>query len=325
MRLRLLTDYSCRRTGSYKKIMKGFDARFIDELKNKNDIVDLVGRYVRLEQRGGNFWGKCPFHHEKTASFSVNPTGQFYYCFGCHKSGDVINFIMEIESLDFNDSVRFLAERVKMPLPEVKYDDEKIKEQKQRKQRYYDILRETAMFYVRNIRSSQGAEHLSYAESRRFSQETIVKFGMGASLDFQSLPQYLRSKGYTNEEMIGAGVVGEKDGRCFDWIGKRLAIPMIDQFGNVVAFSGRRIDGVKEQKYLNTKETEVFSKGKIFYNLNNLKKVKNEKGLDSVIVVEGHLDVVSMSQAGVQNVVASMGTALTKDQARILKRYNEKV
>ena len=305
--------------------MKGFDAKFIDELKNKNDIVDMVGRYVRLEQRGGNFWGKCPFHHEKTASFSVNPTGQFYYCFGCHKSGDVISFIMEIESLDFNDAVRLLAERAKMPLPEVKYDDEKIKEQKKRKQRYLDILRETAMFYVRNLRSDKGDKHLEYAESRRFTHQTLTKFGMGASLDFSSLPQYLRSKGYTNEEMLGAGVVGEKDGRCFDWLGKRLTIPMIDQFGNVVAFSGRRIDGGKEQKYVNTKETEVFYKGKTFFNLNNLKKVKNEKGLDSVIVVEGHLDVVSMFQAGVCNVVASMGTALTKDQARILKRYVEKV
>lgn len=305
--------------------MRGFDAKFIDELKNKNDIVDTVSRYVRLEQRGGNFWGKCPFHHEKTASFSVNPTGQFYYCFGCHKSGDVISFIMEIESLDFNDAVRYLAERAKMPLPEVKYDDEKIKEQKKRKQRYLDILRETAMFYVRNLRSDKGTAYLEYAESRRFTHETLVKFGMGASLDFNSLPQYLRSKGYTNEEMVGAGVAGEKDGRCFDWLGKRLIIPMIDQFGNVIAFSGRRIDGGKEQKYINTKETEVFYKGKTFFNLNNLKKVKNEKGLDSVIVVEGHLDVVSMFQAGVCNVVASMGTALTKDQARILKRYTEKV
>ena len=189
---------------------------------------------------------------------------QFYYCFGCHKSGDVISFIMEIESLDFNDSVRFLADRVKMPLPEVKYDDEKIKEQKRRKQRYFDVLRETAMFYVRNLRSEKGNAYVEYAEGRRFTHETLVKFGMGASLDFNSLPQYLRSKGYTNEEMLGAGVVGEKDGRYFDWLGKRLIIPMIDQFGNVIAFSGRRIDGGKEQKYINTKETEVFYKGKTF-------------------------------------------------------------
>lgn len=305
--------------------MKGYDVKFMDELKSKNDIVEIVGKYVRLEQRGGNFWGKCPFHHEKTASFSVNSSGQFYYCFGCHKSGDVISFIMEIESLDFGDAVKFLADRAKIPLPEVKYDDEKIKEQKRKRQRAYEILRETALFYVQNLKGENGLDHFEYARKRKFTNETIARFGMGASLDFHSLPQYLRKKGYTESEMIHAGVVGEKDGRVFDWVGKRLAIPIIDQFGNVVGFSGRRIDGGKEQKYINTKETEVFIKGKTFFNLNNLKKVKNEKGIDSVIIVEGHLDVVSLWQAGVHNVVASMGTALTKDQARILKRYSDKV
>ena len=305
--------------------MKGFDTKFIDELKNKNDIVDLIGRYVRLEQRGINFWGKCPFHHEKTASFSVNPRGQFFYCFGCHKSGDVISFIMEIESLDFNDAVKYLADRAKIPLPEVKYDDEKIKEQKKFKQKLLDILRETALFYVSVLRSEKGAKHYEYALKRKITPEIITKFGMGASPDFQSLPNYLKSKGYTYEEMVASGAVGEKNGRYFDWLGGRLIIPVIDQFGAVVAFAGRRIDGGKEQKYINTKETFVFSKGKTFFNLNNLKKVKNEKGIDSVIIVEGHLDVVSVVQGGFPNVVASMGTALTKDQARILKRYTDKV
>jgi DNA primase len=149
--------------------MKGYDVKFMDELKNKNDIVDVVGRYVRLEQRGSNFWGKCPFHHEKTASFSVNASGQFFYCFGCHKSGDVISFIMEIESLDFQDAVRFLAERARIPLPEVSYDDEKIKEQKRKKQRAYEILRETAYFYVNNIKDEKGAKYLEYAFSRKFT------------------------------------------------------------------------------------------------------------------------------------------------------------
>ncbi len=305
--------------------MKGYDAKFIEELKNKNDIVDFVGRYVRLEQRGGNFWGKCPFHHEKTASFSVNPTGQFFYCFGCHKSGDVISFAMDIESLDFADAIKFLAERVKMPLPEIKYDDEKIKEQKRQRERLLSVLRDTALFYVSNIKSAKGAEYYEYALSRRLTPKTVTQFGLGASLDFNSLPAYLKSKGYTNEEMVLSGAVGEKNGRYFDWLGKRLIIPLIDQFGNVLAMVGRRIDGGKEQKYINTKETAVFSKGKTFFNLNNLKKIKNSQGIDSVILVEGHLDVVSLFQAGFPNVVASMGTALTKDQARILKRYTDKV
>ncbi len=305
--------------------MKGFDVKFMDELKRKNDIIDIIGKYVRLEQRGGNFWGKCPFHHEKTASFSVNAQGQFYYCFGCRKSGDVISFIMEIESLDFNDAVKFLAERAKIPLPEVRYDDEKIREQKKLRERLLSLLRETALFYVRTLKSEKGAPHYEYALSRKMTNETITKFGIGASPDFNSLVQHLRSLGFTNEEMVLSGAVGEKNGRYFDWLGGRLIIPVIDQFNNVIAFVGRRIDGGKEQKYINTKETLVFSKGKTFFNLNNLKKIKNEKGLSSVIIVEGHLDVVSLTQAGFGNVVATMGTALTKDQARILKRYTEKV
>ena len=134
--------------------MKGFDSRFIDELKSKNDLVSVAEKYMRLEQRGGNFWGCCPFHHEKTPSFTINSMKQFYYCFGCHKSGDVISFIMEMESLDFNDAVKFLAERVHMPLPEIKIDDEKIKEQKRKKERSLALLRDTALFYVNNLRSS---------------------------------------------------------------------------------------------------------------------------------------------------------------------------
>ena len=304
--------------------MKGFDVKFIDELKSKNDIVEVVGRYVPLQQKGTNYWGRCPFHHEKTASFSVNSGGQFFYCFGCHKSGDVISFIMEIESLDFNDAVKFLAERVKMPLPEIKYDDEKVKEQKKQKERVLELLRETALFYVKNLRSEKGGAHYEYALKRKFTPETLVKFGFGASLDYNTLPKYLKEKGYTYEEMLLAGAVGEKNGRYFDWLGGRLIIPLIDQFGNVISFAGRRIDGVKEQKYINTRESLVFSKGKTFFNINNLKKAKNQTGIDSVILVEGHLDVVSMVQGGLNNVLASMGTAFTKDQARILKRYTDK-
>ena len=305
--------------------MRGFDAKFIDELKNKNDIVDVVGKYVRLEQRGGSFWGKCPFHHEKTPSFSVNASGQFFYCFGCHKSGDVISFIMEIESLDFNDAVKFLAERAKMPLPEVSYDDEKVKEQKRFKQRLLDLLRDTALFYVKNLTSLEGTQHVKYALSRKIDKETITRFGIGASVDFEGLPRFLENKGYSNEEMVSSGAVGEKNGRYFDFLGKRLIIPVIDQFGSVIGFAGRRIDGIKEQKYINTKETQVFIKGRTFFNLNNLKKVKNEEGISSAIIVEGHLDVISLHQAGFKNVVAGMGTALTKEQARVLKRYTDKV
>lgn len=307
--------------------MRGFDSRFLEDLKNKNEISEVISRYVRLEQKGGNLWGRCPFHHEKTASFSVNLSGQFFYCFGCHKSGDVISFIMEIESLDFNDAVKFLADRVKMPLPEVRYDDEKVKEQKKHKERVLALLKDTAYFYVNNLRSGNAKDHLAYIEKRKLSPETVTKFGIGASLDYNGLPDYLLSKGYTVKEMEDGAVVGKnKDGRLFDFLGGRLIIPLIDQFGSVIAFCGRIIDNNKKAgKYVNSRDSYVFTKGKNLFNLNNLKKLKNQKGLEEIIIVEGHMDVVSLVQAGFENVVASMGTALTKDQARIIKRYANKV
>ena len=305
--------------------MIGFDQKFIDELKFKNDIVDVVGKYVRLEQKGSNFWGKCPFHHEKTASFSVNAHNQYYYCFGCHKSGDVITFIREIESLDFNDAVKLLAERAHMPLPEINYDDEKVKLQKEQKERLLGVLRDTALFYVNNLKDQRAVKHVEYLIKRKISGDTVSKFGIGASLNFEDLPKYLLEKGYTYEEMTLSGTVDNKNGKYYDSLGGRLIIPMINQFNQVIAFVGRNLEKTDFAKYKNTKETMVFSKGNTLFNINNLKKLKNEKGLDSVIVVEGHIDVVSMVQAGIKNVVASMGTAFTKDQARILKRYAEKI
>lgn len=305
--------------------MKGFDAKFLDELKNKNDIVDVTSKYVRLEQRGTNFWGRCPFHHEKTASFSVNSLGQFFYCFGCHKSGDVITLIMELESLDFADAVKFLAERVGMKLPEVRYDDDKIKEQKQKKERILSLLTAVAHFYVDNIRKPEAGEYLDYLENRGLTIETIVKFGIGASLNFNTLPEFLKKKGYSYEEMVDSGAVGVKDGRYYDSLGGRLIIPIINQFGQVIAFVGRVLKKTDFGKYVNTKETIAFSKSNTLFNINNLKALKNESGIDGVILVEGHLDVISLYQAGFKNVVASMGTALTKDHARIIKRYTNKV
>ncbi len=219
--------------------MKGFDAKFIDELKRKNDIVDIVGKYVRLEQRGGNFWGKCPFHHEKTASFSVNSSNQFFYCFGCHKSGDVISFTMEIESLDFNDAVKFLAERVKMPLPEVRYDDEKIREQKKQKERILDLLKDSARFYAMNLRSEGAEKHLEYILKRKIPSECVAKFGIGASLNFNGLVNHLKEKGYTYEEMTLSGAVDVKDGRYYDSLGGRLIIPVHDELIVEVPFEHR--------------------------------------------------------------------------------------
>lgn len=310
--------------------MKGFDLKFLEELKSKNDIVEVINGYVPLTRRGNSFWGKCPFHHEKTASFCVNSADQFYYCFGCHKSGDVISFVREMESLDFADAVRYLAERAKMPMPEFSVDDETVKAQKQKRDILYAILKDTARFYAANLRSGKSPAHEEYIVKRKLSAETVNKFGIGASLDYDGLVKFLKDKGYSYENMFESGVVGksERNGRVsyYDALAGRLIIPVIDGFNNVVAFCGRIINGRKDVgKYVNTKETPVFTKGKTLFNLNNLKKYKNEHGLTEVIIVEGHMDVVSLVQAGFNNVVASMGTALTKDQARIIKRYADKV
>lgn len=310
--------------------MKGFDLKFLEELKSKNDIVEVIGGYVPLTRRGNGFWGKCPFHHEKTASFCVNGTDQFYYCFGCHKSGDVIGFVREMESLDFADAVKFLAERAKMPMPEFNADDTAIKEQKQKREKLYAVLKDAARFYAANLRSGRCPAHEDYILKRKLSAETVNKFGIGASEDYDGLVKHLYDKGYSYEDMFESGVVGktERNGqvRYYDALAGRLIIPVIDGFNNVVAFCGRIIDNRKDVgKYVNTKETPVFTKGKTLFNLNNLKKYKNEHGISEVIIVEGHMDVISLVQNGFNNVVASMGTALTKDQARIIKRFSDKV
>ncbi len=307
--------------------MRGFDTKFLDELKSKSDITEVIGRYVHLEQRGPNFWGRCPFHHEKTASFCVNGVDQFYYCFGCHKGGDVIKFVEEIESLDFFDAVKLLAEKAKMEIPSITYEDDRIKEQKIKKETALAILKDTARFYANNLRNGKCQAHKDYIAKRGLSDEILNKFGIGASLDYESLPEFLKSKGYKYDDMVSSGAVAvSSKGRYYDALAGRLIIPVIDQFNNVVAFCGRIIDNRKDVgKYVNTKETIVFSKGKTLFNLNNLKKHKNEVGLKDVIIVEGHMDVISLVQAGFNNVVASMGTALTKDQARIIKRFTNSV
>ena len=161
--------------------MQGFDYKFIEQLKNKNDIVDVVSRYVRLEQKGGNYWGVCPFHHEKTASFSVNPSGQFFYCFGCHKSGDVITFVSEIEALDFSDAVKLLAERVGLALPTIKIDDEKIREQKQKKERLNALLKDVALFYAHNLRTKDAEKHNDYILKRGLNSQTAIKWLISAN------------------------------------------------------------------------------------------------------------------------------------------------
>ena len=307
---------------------KGIDAEFLRALKQKNDVIEVIGSYVPLDRKGGNHWACCPFHHEKTPSFSVNEADQFYHCFGCGVSGDVVRFVQEIESTDFIGAVRILAARAKMTVPEGNFDSERALQMKKKRDNLAKIMLDSARFYLGNLYSGdeRAEAHLQYIARRGLSPTTVKKFGLGASLDFYGLPDYLAGKGYTRQDLLDSGVLQEsKSGRLIDSQGGRLIFPIINAFDEVIAFGGRILEKKDFAKYKNTKETLLFNKSKTLYNINLLKKLKREQTIKEVIIVEGYMDTISLYQAGFKNVVASMGTSLTKEQARLIKRYTENV
>lgn len=299
---------------------------FIERVKRENNIIDVIGSYTVIKRSGGNYWARCPLpgHSERTPSFCINEEGQFYKCFGCGKGGDVIKFVQEMESVEFYGAVKILADRAGLVMPETKF----VKEDalpKEDRERLYKLLKDVALFYVHNLANAE--KHLEYLEKRHIGLETVKAFGLGASLDYDTLPKYLAEKGYTYDEMTACGVVYKNDrGRYVDCQAKRLIIPIIDNFGKVIAFGGRWLEKTDKAKYKNTSETKLFIKNKTLFNMNNLKKYKNEVGsVDNIIIVEGYMDTISVYKAGVKNVVASMGTSLTVQQAKLLKRYSDRV
>ncbi len=307
---------------------KGFDPRFMQELKQKNDIVEVIGGYAALDKKGNTHWACCPFHHERTPSFAVNQAEQFYHCFGCGVSGDVVKFVREIESTDFMGAVRILAARAKMTVPESNFDTEKAMQMKKKRDAMAAIMLDSARFYLSNLYGGdkRAEAHLQYISNRKLSPTTVKKFGLGASLDFFSLPEYLAGKGYARADLLDSGVLTEsKSGKLVDAQSGRLIFPIINAFDEVVAFGGRLLEKSDFAKYKNTKETLLFNKSKTLYNVNLLKKLKRKQAMSEVIIVEGYMDTISLYQAGFENVVASMGTSLTKEQARLVKRYSDNV
>ena len=295
-----------------------FPQSFMDELTARNDIVDVVGSYVHLTRRGSNLFGLCPFHSEKTGSFSVSPDKQIYYCFGCKRGGGVINFIMEEENLPFPDAVRFLAKRAGLEVPEEEGD----REAGRRRQRLLDLNRDAARFYYRLLQQPEGRAVREYLERRRIRKATAVNFGMGASPDaWDTLLNEMTAKGYTKSELLSAGlIVDNKRGGFYDKFRNRLMLPVIDTRGDVVAFGSRVLDK-SEPKYMNSSETPVYSKRRVLYGLNLAKKSKRP----NIILCEGNLDIVTLHQAGFDNAVASMGTALTPEQIRLLSRFTKEL
>lgn len=294
-----------------------FPPAFLDELAARNPIEEVVGQYVNLKRSGSSYVGLCPFHGEKTPSFHVTPEKGLFYCFGCHKGGSVINFEMEIEGLSYGDAVRALAQRAGMSVP----DDEEYQSRYRRQERLWAISKEAARYFVSQLYAPAGVEGLQYAQKRGMAKGTLTRFGIGfAPNNWDSLCKAMKAKGYTDEELLDAGLALKKNDSIYDRFRNRLMFPIIDVRGNVIGFGGRVMDDTKP-KYLNSPESEIFNKGKNLFALNVAKKSK----LGYLILVEGYMDAIALHQYGFDCAVASLGTSLTDEHARLLSRYTDQV
>ena len=296
-----------------------FPESFLQDLKMRNDITDVVSGYVNLKRRGRNMVGLCPFHGEKTPSFNVYTENGSFYCFGCGVGGDVISFIMKIENLDYVDAVKYLAQRAGLEMPENSYDDS----MSRLRNRVFEANREAARFYYAALCSPQGRKGLDYFHSRALSDRTIRHFGLGYADDnWSSLCNHLKSKGFNDSELVAANLaVRHRNGNgIYDRFTDRVMFPIIDLRGNVIAFGGRIMSDAKP-KYLNTSDTPVFKKSANLFSLNNAKN----SGKRTLILCEGYMDVIAVNQAGFTNAVATLGTALTGEQAVLMKRYADEV
>jgi len=297
-----------------------YSKEMIERVIEANDIIDVISEYVELKKAGKEFKGLCPFHREKTPSFMVSQEKQVYHCFGCNASGNVVTFIMDIENLTFKEAIEFLADRVGITLEEIELT-EKEYQKKKLIDEIYKINKLAAMYFYNKLFSEEGRQALVYIRKRGLTEATIKKFGIGYSPpQGNGLLNFLKEKGYTESFLVKAGLLSQKNNRYYDRFRNRMMFPIIDVKGNIIGFGGRSIDD-SLPKYLNTPETEVFKKGKNLFAINFAKKTQQDK----FIIVEGYMDAISLHQAGIDCAVASLGTALTEDQARLIKRYKRNV
>lgn len=311
---------------------------FKEKLKESNDIVSVISKYVNLERKGKRYWGCCPFHMEKTPSFAVLDDGQYYICYGCKATGDVITFIQKIENCDFIDACKILAKNANLEMPSFT-NDENVLKQKKEKDEIYRCLKDAALYYYHNLNLPEATIALDYIKKRRLSMNTVTNFGIGYSIGWSDVVYYLAKKGYSLDTMLKAGIVELKTDpnnpdqkldsknikNYYDCYAKRLVFPIINSFGNVVGFSARLLEDANFAKYKNTAQTSVFDKSKCVFSINQIKKLKSNNELKEVIIVEGQMDVISLYQAGVKNAVACMGTALTGLHAKELKKFTDRV
>lgn len=291
----------------------------IENVRDSSDIVNIISDYVQLKKSGSNYVGICPFHNEKTPSFTVSEAKQIFHCFGCGEGGDIIKFIMKRENLDFPDSIRLLADRLGI---EIESKDKKDQIYKDEKEKVYEINREAAMYFLNNLQHNNIP--LEYLSRRSISQKVTRQFGLGYSLNsWDSLHRYLKTKNYTDEEMEKAGLIGKKrqgDG-YYDKFRNRIMFPIIDTRSRVIGFGGRVMDD-SMPKYLNSPDTMVFNKGNHLFGLNIVNKHSNRK---RILLAEGYMDVIALFNSGINYCVASLGTALTERQAKMIKRYGDEV
>ena len=299
--------------------MRRFPREWLDDLYQRADIVQVVSGYVTLKKNGRNYWGLCPFHHEKSPSFSVTPDLNLYYCFGCKAGGNVVQFVMEMEKLTYQEAIEHLADQFHIPIPEMT-EDPQYEARRNQRDRLLAANKEAAQFYHQLLWSPQGKQGLSYLYDRGLTDKVIRRFGLGVSPDdWDVLRRRLNSLSFTDTEIIQAGLAVQKDGQAQprDFFRNRVMFPIIDQFGNVLAFGGRSMDG-SQPKYLNTGDTPIFNKRKGVFAANLLRR---ERQLKRVILVEGYMDVIQLNQAGIPGVAATLGTSLTEEQARLLSRF----
>ena len=319
--------------------MVRYSDELIEEIRNKNDIVDVIGSYVALKRSGRSYFGLCPFHNEKSPSFAVSPDKQIFHCFGCGVGGNVFHFVSKIEGVGFRDSVEILANRANITLPTSSYSEDDDK-QYHMMSRIYQINEATALFYHKNLYNSNSKSAQEYVKKRKLDNNTLKTFYIGYSGNYNELYNYLKLQGFSNEEILESKLVNKNDrGEFIDRFRKRLMFPIQDERGKFIAFGGRilidppgegasdeeKLAYKKQAKYINSTENMVYSKGRHLFGLYAAKKMAHENNLKKILIVEGYMDTISLHQRGINNVVASLGTALTEAQGRLLRKSCEQV
>ncbi|MBR2842048.1 MAG: DNA primase [Lachnospiraceae bacterium] len=299
-----------------------FPQEWLDELRNQIDLVAIASEYIPLTQKGRRYWACCPFHQEKTASFSIDSEKQMYYCFGCKASGNVFSFIMNMEHLDFASSVKFLAEKNGVPLPQSEEDERKYRREQEERKRLQGIMTLAARYFRDQLFTQAGQEARKYLTKRGVSESMIRRFGLGfAPNTWDSLRRVLEQNHIPLRDAHQLGLLSFSKGRYFDSFRNRLMFPILDEFGNVIAFGGRVLD-TSLPKYINSPDTPIFNKRRQLFGINLVKK---EKQIEFLTITEGYMDVISMWQAGFPGAMATMGTAMTENQAKVIRRFSPRV